>query len=168
VVKQHKNVTFLVVGDDVELEGKFLLQVKEQVRNLNLQKHFIFTGWRSDVPEILAATDIFVHCATQLLMEGLGLVAIEAAAMAKPVIVTNNYGLAETVVDGKTGYIVTMDDTKAIAEAIIKLAADKDLRLTLGNNARKMAEERFDSRKNIKKIEEYLLRFIPHRTTNNL
>jgi glycosyltransferase involved in cell wall biosynthesis len=160
LIEKHKNLSFLLVGDDVEFEGSFLRGVKEQVTKFDLENYFTFAGWRSDVENILAATDIFVHCPTQEWMEGLGLVAIEAAGMGKPVVLSNNYGLTETAIDNQTGYIVRMGDPKAIVEAITKLVMDKKLRLTFGSNARKFAEEKFDSRKNVRKIEEFLLKFV--------
>jgi glycosyltransferase involved in cell wall biosynthesis len=160
LIEKHEALNFLIVGDDVEFEGSFLRGVKEQVRKLDLEKYFIFVGWRSDVQNMLAATDIFVHCPTQEWMEGLGLVAIEAAAMGKPVVLSNNYGLAETVLDKQTGYVVEMGDVKAIVEAISKLVMDKKLRLTFGSNGRKFAEEKFDSRKNIRQMEEFLVKFV--------
>ncbi|MBI2486506.1 MAG: glycosyltransferase family 4 protein [Deltaproteobacteria bacterium] len=76
---------------------------------------------------------------------------IEAMAMKLPVISTNITGIPEIVEDGVNGILVPTNDEKALAEALIKLIENHDMREKLGENARKKVEERFDINKNIVK-----------------
>ena len=76
-------------------------------------------------------------------------VLIEAMAMKIPVISTTVTGIPEIVENEVSGILVPPNDENALAEAIIKLIHDSNLRNELGENARKRIEERFDSNKNI-------------------
>lgn len=160
VIKIRKNIRFLVVGDDGELRGTFASKIKEQIQQLKLEDYIIFAGWRMNIPQILAATDIFVHCPTELCMEGLGVAAVEAAATGRPSIVTNDYGLPETVINGRTGFVVKMGSHGELAEKILMLAQNDRLRKRMGENARKFAEERFDIKLNMRKVEDFVISFI--------
>jgi len=75
--------------------------------------------------------------------ESLGIVALEAMASGRPVIASNVGGLSELIVNGETGLLVEPGDEDSIGEAIEKLLEDKNLRLKLGNNARKIIEEKY-------------------------
>jgi glycosyltransferase involved in cell wall biosynthesis len=160
VISMFENVVFLIAGDDVELEGEYLSKIKEEVQRYGIQEKFRFIGWQTDVRNLLAATDIYIHCPNHEWMEGLGISAIEAAAMAKPMIVSDNYGLKETVIDGQTGYIIGINNIQEISERIIELCQDKSLRTLLGNNARIFAEERFSSKNNTKKLEKIFKEYL--------
>ena len=78
--------------------------------------------------------------------------------MKLPVISTNVTGIPEIVEDGLSGILVPPHDENALAEALIKLIKDSDLRVKLGENARKKVEERFDISKNIVKYVALFLR----------
>jgi colanic acid/amylovoran biosynthesis glycosyltransferase len=75
---------------------------------------------------------------------------IEAMAMQLPVISTRSRGIPEIVEDGVSGILVPARNERALAEAIIRLADDKELRSRLGKNARKRVEERFDIHRNMR------------------
>ena len=104
---------------------------------------FVFAGWRRDVPEILAAMDVFVLASWR---EGLPRSAIEAAAMARPLVVTDIRGCREVVRDEIEGLIVPPRDPERLAEAIARLVDEPPLRDKLGGAARARAVERFDER----------------------
>jgi glycosyltransferase involved in cell wall biosynthesis len=76
-------------------------------------------------------------------------VLIEAMAMKLPVISTTVTGIPEIVENEVSGILVPPNDENALADAIIKLINDSNLRKQLGESARKRIEERFDSKKNI-------------------
>ncbi len=97
-------------------------------------------GHRDDVPGLLAAADVFVFPS---LREGLGGAAIEASALAVPVVASDLPALREVVVDGETGILVPLRAPEAIAAAIRRLADDPALRLALGTAGRARFEAHF-------------------------
>jgi glycosyltransferase involved in cell wall biosynthesis len=90
-----------------------------------------FLGWRSDTTAIAAATDVAILTSAN---EGTPVWLIEAAAAGKPGIATNVGGVADVVVDG-AGFRVGSDDEEALVEGLCRLAADAELRRSLGTRA---------------------------------
>jgi glycosyltransferase involved in cell wall biosynthesis len=80
----------------------------------------------------------------------------EAMAMGLPVISTDVGGNADVVIDGETGYLVPVDDEEALAERLGRLIHNPELRTQLGQNAKTLAESKFDLEKNAETIVEYL------------
>jgi len=156
IVRKYKNVVFVIVGD-----GDLMKDLQTKVHNLNLDEFIIFTGWRNDILNILSILDIFVHCPTTFI-EGLAIASLEAMAMGKPTVVSNNGGLPDAVIDGITGFVVPPGDIEGLSAAILRFLEDKELAIRLGRNARQRVEKEFDIKKNIKKLEvlldEYALR----------
>ncbi len=89
----------------------------------------VFAGFRPDVAACLAAADLV---ALPSLHEGLGVAALEAMAAGRPVVASRVGGLAEVVVDGETGLLVTRGDPDSLAGAVARLARDPALRARLG------------------------------------
>ena len=101
----------------------------------------IFTGFRSDVPRILDASDVL---ALPSLHEGMPLTVIEAAAAGRPVVATAVDGTPEVVRDGETGYLVPPADPPALARALLAMLGDPDAAARMGRQAHRWAHERFD------------------------
>lgn len=99
-----------------------------------------FTGTRRDIPNILAASDIFVLASR---WEGSPLVIIEAMLAGLPVVATDVGGVCELVEHGITGFLVPAGDVDALAEALRKLLEDKSLQRKMGEAGRARALERF-------------------------
>jgi len=123
------------VGDG---ERKSLL--RQEVEKLGLNERVIFLGERRDVPEILAASDIFVLSSN---WEGLPRSIIEAMMAGLPVVATKVGGIPELVEDGVTGFLVPPKDPRALAEALQKLIENPDLRRRMGEAGRKKALREF-------------------------
>ena len=98
-------------------------------------------GARGDVPELLAAADLFVLSSRS---EGLPISVLEAMAAGLPVVATDVGGVSELVVDGETGFLVPPADPGALAEAVERLLRDHELRHRFGAAGRLRAERRFD------------------------
>jgi len=92
-----------------------------------------FVGFVPDVRAELASADVFVMPS---LSEGLGVAALEAMAMGKPVVATDAGGLPEAVVHGETGLVVPAGDPGALAEALVPLLGDKEKRRGMGLRGR--------------------------------
>lgn len=135
------NVKFLVVGDATFGDQDYFEGVKKLSVDLRLGQTVFFTGFRHDVPEVIAGLDIFVHAST--LPEPFGLVIIEAMASGKPVVATSGGGVPEIVEHGKTGLLVPLGDYKALAQAIIKYIEHPDMRLKMGKAGRNRVTQMF-------------------------
>ena len=98
-------------------------------------------GERDDVPERLAAADVFVLSSRS---ECMPISVLEAMAAGLPVVASAVGGLPEMVEDGHTGYLVAPGDAAALGEALARLVADPDLRRRMGAAGRRRARERFD------------------------
>lgn len=135
VVRDHPKARLLIVGD-----GALRQALEAQARGLGLEGHVTFTGYRDDIPDLLDAVDVVV---LPSLYEGMPLTAIEAAAMAKPVVATAVDGTTEVVVDGATGTLVPAADAAALATAICRILASPDRGQALGQRGRQRALARF-------------------------
>jgi glycosyltransferase involved in cell wall biosynthesis/ribosomal protein S18 acetylase RimI-like enzyme len=113
------------------------------------RKDVIFTGWVEDVRDLLALMDVFVLPSWR---EGQPLSVIEAAAMGKPLIVTDIRGCREIVRDGVEGLLVPPRNAQRLAAAIERLVESAALRERLGRAARSTALERFDEKKIAEKL----------------
>jgi len=125
----------LIVG-----EGKLRKDLENLARTLNIERKIIFTGFRNDIKEILSSLDIFV---LPSILEGQPIVLLEAMAMAKPVVVSNIQGVDETIVNGVSGVSVPSGNHVALSQAITSLLKDRVKAQTMGQEARKVIEERF-------------------------
>ncbi|PIU68061.1 MAG: glycosyltransferase family 1 protein, partial [Armatimonadetes bacterium CG07_land_8_20_14_0_80_40_9] len=143
------NIKFLIVGD-----GPLREELKEQSKDLGIEDEVTFTGSRQDIPEIMAALDIFVLTSIK---EHFGRVVIEAMACGKPVIATNSGAVPEIVEDKVTGILVPPEDSEKLAEAIIELLEDKEKAKEMGIAGRKRVEELFSIEKHTRQIEEVYL-----------
>ena len=128
VAKRIAGVKFILVGD-----GVMRPEIQEAIQAKQLGKIVKLTGWRRDIPEILAASDIFVLTS---LWEGLPIVVLEAMASGLPVVATDTGGIREVVIDGKTGFLVTPGDISALVARIIFLIENRQARLDMGRAAR--------------------------------
>ena len=113
----------------------------------------LITGWRNDIPEILAASDLLV---LPSLNEGLPRTILEGMASGKPVVATNIAGIPELVIDGETGILVPPRDSKALAQAIKVILSDKDKATQMGENGRN--EQYFTIDKMVSDFEDVLER----------
>ena len=156
VLRHDPNVVFLLVGDQDHQRRALMAQLKALSRELGISNSVIFTGWRDDIPAVMNAVDVFVHCPTTWI-EGLGIACLEAMAMGLPAVVSNNGGLPDSVVDGETGFVVPVGDSSAMAGAVMKLLREDDLRRTLGLNARLRAQQMFSMSKNARRLQDVLI-----------
>ena len=104
-------------------EGERRKEFESLIAELNVQDRVHLLGLRSDVPEILAASDYVVMCSH---FEGLSLSSLEGMASGKPFLASDVDGLHE-IVDGN-GVLFAHEDAKGFAEAILKLEEDEDYR----------------------------------------
>jgi len=114
--------------------------LQSQASQLGLAERVRFLGRRSDVADLLLACDLFVLPSRQ---EGLGVAALEAMALGRPVLASRVGGLAESVQHERTGLLVPPDDPEALADALARLLADPVLARRLGAAGPGRIEERY-------------------------
>ena len=126
----------LVVFGEGELKGA----LERQVKDLRLDKHVILAGFREDVLQLVKSADLFVMSS---LTEGLGSTVLDAMAMRLPVVGTHAGGIPEAVVHGETGLLVASGDSRALADAMVRLLKDRQLRQRMGEKAHARASAHF-------------------------
>ncbi len=129
-------MTLLVVGD-----GPLRSELKQRVAQLRLHDRVRFLGNRTDIPEILAASNVFVLTSR---WEGNPLTVMEAMAAGNAVVCTAVGGVPELVTDGSTGRLVPPSDAAGLANVMTELAGNAEQREALGKAAAREAEQRFD------------------------
>lgn len=127
------NLKLLLVGDG-ELKEHYSLQVSE----LGLGENVEFLGYRKDVANLLALSDIAVSSSRR---EGLPLNVMEAMATGLPLVVTNCRGNRDLVADGKNGYVVDINDVETFGKRIEELYLSPNKRETFGQTSLKMIED---------------------------
>ena len=148
-IKTSPNAKILIVGD-----GPLRKSLEDLSEKLRVKDNVIFTGFRSDIREILAAIDILV---IPSLLEGFPMVTLEAMAMAKAIIATRIDGVIEQITDGENGILVPPQDHDALTESILKFIQDKELSKRLGRLARKKVEQEFSVEKMVAETEKVYL-----------
>ena len=137
--REMPDVRFLAVGAD---EGEAMSRLPREELD-RARADVVFAGWRLDIPELIACCDVFTLPSWR---EGLPRSAIEAAAMGKPLVLTDIRGCREVVRDGVEGFLVPPRDPPGLAEALSRLLRDPAERDRMGRAALVRARERFDER----------------------
>ena len=145
VQEGREGVHWVLVGDG-ELRGA----LERQCRTLGLESQVHFTGWREDVPDILAVCDVFV---LPSVAEHFGRVIIEAMAMGKAVVATDAGGVPEIVIPGETGLLVPSANTTAMAQAVTALLEDPARCAQLGAAGRRRVEAEFSLARHVAAVE---------------
>ncbi len=115
-------------------------ELKGRARALRIADNIMWLGERSDVDELLSASDIFVLPSHQ---EGFSNALLEAMAASLPAVATAVGGNRDAVVNNETGNLVPPRDPRALAAAILRLAKDPELRRRLAGAARRRVEAHF-------------------------
>jgi glycosyltransferase involved in cell wall biosynthesis len=121
-------------------EGPLRQTLEAQASRLGITDRVRFLGWRTDVPALFAACDLFV-CPSR--HEPLGNVVIESWAQRKPLVAAQSQGPAALVEDGETGLLVPIDDAPRLSAAIARILADADLAEKLVSQGRVAYEADF-------------------------
>ncbi len=113
-------------------EGELLEECKQLVEKLNLVSSVVFAGYRENVAEILAITDLFMFTS---LREGLPRVTVEASLMKVPIVAFEVEGIREVITHEQSGYIVKQYDVEALTFYARKLLMDINLRQKFTQNS---------------------------------
>jgi len=134
---------FLLAGDGSQVDA-----LRAQAEGLG--QRFRLLGMRDDIPEVMAALDIFV---LPSLNEGMGRVLLQAAAAGVPAVASAVGGVPDIIEDGRTGVLVPPGDVGVMADRIIVLAEDAARRQSLGQAAQQAAVPAYSVENMVRKIE---------------
>lgn len=137
----------LIIGEG---DPDYYALLTEMVQKQGLSRAITFTGFQSAVLAHIAAMDIFV---LPSLMEGFGIVLLEAMMMGKPIVATNVGGIPEIVDNMVTGFLVPPRDSSALAQKILCLLESRNLREQLGRKGKSRVVELFSINRTVAQIE---------------
>ena len=133
--KRGVRATLCMVGD-----GPDRPQVEELASELGIVRDCLFTGYQEDVGRFFAAFDVFVLPSAN---EGTPVTAIEALASGCPVVATRVGGVPDVVRDGEDGILIDPGSAEQLADALVRLAGDPELRARMGAAGRERTLPRY-------------------------
>ena len=136
ISKKHPNTSLLIAGDGPRREV-----ISNWVKASGLAARIHLIGHRDDMPDVLAAMDIFAL--PSFANEGVPQAILQAMAMQLPVVSTNVGAIEEAVINKKTGLVVMPKDAQALTEALEAMIDDTGMRNTFSINAREWVEQNF-------------------------
>ena len=138
VLRALPEAKLVIVGGASDGDTKNLKDITKLVDDSGFKDRIIFTGYMPDVSVFYKIIDVCVHCSIE--PEPFGLVITEAMSYGVPVIASDLGAPKEIITDGENGFIVSPTETEKLAETIIKLLTDEDLRKRLGRNGKQHVE----------------------------
>jgi len=150
VSQKTGQVKFLVVGDTHLGDPDYAVALQQLSRELGLMDKLEFTGFKSDIWELLSQVDLAVMACP---IEAFGRVTIEAMAASRPVIGIRAGGTAEIILDDVTGKLIA-NDQEELSLAILELLGNPQKAAAMGLAGRKRAEEHFTIQKMVGRITE--------------
>lgn len=154
---RRQDAVFVAVGPaDPEKADRIPQREIEQAGEAGV----VFHGEEREMPPVYAAFDVFVLASHR---EGVPRSAIEASAMARPVVATDIRGCREVVVDGVTGLLVRARDVDALCWAVLRLLEDPATARRMGAAGRDRAGERFDEEAVVRRTLEVYRRLLEAR-----
>ena len=136
--KYEGKVEFLLVGG---LDDHPRAITKEQLDAVCDGSYIRWLGYRTDILDQLKQCHVMAF--PSYYMEGLPKSLIEADAIGRPIITSNSVGCKETLIDGYNGFLIQPRDVDTLTARLDLLLSNKDLRVKMGKNARKYAEDNF-------------------------
>jgi glycosyltransferase involved in cell wall biosynthesis len=156
VYTEFRDLELLVIGDG---EQKGQLQALTQKLGLDAIVRFQGAVPHDQIPWFLERSHIYVMPSIND-SETFGVAAVEAQAMGLPVIASAVGGVPEVLIDGHTGLLVPPRDVRALANAILRLAADPEMREKMGSEGRKFVREKYDWRVSVQSMERVYRRVL--------
>lgn len=132
-------------------EGIDRLRLERLIHDLGVERSVVLLGLRHDILELMKASDIFVMPSQY---EGLSIAMIEAMGCGLPIIASDARGLKDYITDNENGLLFNVGDHKDLADKILQLANNENLRKNLSECARKSFEREYDMRQNIKVLDK--------------
>jgi glycosyltransferase EpsD len=133
VRKTYPDALLLLAGNGPEQEN-----LEGLIGSLGLQDNVRLLGYCTCLEKYQRAVDVLVSCSKR---EGLPLNIVEAMLSANPVVATRNRGHRELIRHGENGFLVDVNDTATMAEQVLKLLGDEEMRQQIGHAASDVAKQ---------------------------
>lgn len=146
------NTRLMIVGD-----GPLREQLESQAKRNGIEERVLITGFRSDIPMVLRAMDVFVMTS---FWEGLSRSLAEAMYANLPIIATDVGGTSDAVRNGVTGWLIPPNDVNAVVQALTEVIGDPERARTIAEHSHKWALHAFDvdtMHKRISKLYDHLM-----------
>ena len=131
--KKIPNIKILLAG-----RGELLVEMKKLAEHLGVNRYVDFLGYRRDIPELVAMSDVGVSSSLQ---EGLGITVAEDMFAGLPVVVSYDRGHKEMVIDGFNGYFFDINKPEQFSDKIYELYKYPEKRILMGLNAKKSIQK---------------------------
>jgi glycosyltransferase involved in cell wall biosynthesis len=155
VAQRCPEAHFVLVGEG--RDGATLGQQQRLAAELGIAERVHLPGYRAQLLPVYGSFDIFVLSSRR---EGLPNSILEAMAVGLPVVTTDVAGTKELVLDGQTGYVVPQGDVDRLAQAMVRLVSDKQLRHCLGHAGRERIEREFSFTQRLQCVEALYARVL--------
>jgi phosphatidyl-myo-inositol dimannoside synthase len=151
IIQELPDVRFLIVGDNpkdsLTHRDDVRSEIEQAISAANLEEHVQRLGALSDddLVKVYKLCDVVVLPILQMKddVEGFGIVALEAAAAAKPVIATDVGGVPDAVENGKSGIVTESGDYASLSQAVTNLLSERERKAMMGDYARRRVKENF-------------------------
>ncbi len=161
LIPNHPKLVLVLVGGCVPDESWRMDKLVDRVNSMGIKSNVHIEEFRTDIPDVLSAFDIFVLPST--LPDPFPTVVLEAMASAKPVVATAHGGALEQVEHGVTGFLVTPNDPSAMAKALEVLIEDRALITTFGAAGRKRLNKLFSVQSHVANIQSLYSELLANR-----
>jgi glycosyltransferase involved in cell wall biosynthesis len=145
VVNQRVPGSHLVIAGQGEEEQSLISEAED----LGISSNVTFTGFRSDIPQLMSAFDVF---ALPSIWEGFGVVFLEAMAAGTPTVASDVSAIPEVVAHQETGLLCSPTDVESIADGICSLLLDQELANEMGKAGRERLEQKFTAERMVNEV----------------
>ena len=165
VARETPDAVLLIVGEPLfNRDEEYAEELRRTAASLDIDDRVRFLGARSDVPQLMQAMDVLVVNSHE---EPFALTVLEGLASGIAVVATAVGGTPEMITNAENGCLVPARDNKALAESLITLLHEAELRARLGHNARKVAEARFSTNRFLREVDAFYMQ-LPHQSIPSL
>jgi len=141
IKQRYPDTRFIVVGERLANRRAYWAPLVTSAKELGLERDFLFTGFRSDMPRVYRAMSVYVHTSES---EGCSLAILEASSSGVPVVATGVGGTGEAVEPGVTGLLIQPRSPAEIVNAVTRLLDSPPLAQTMAAAARARVAEKFN------------------------
>ena len=142
IQERFPQAKFLIVGGELAGLEAYAVRLRDKSGEFVRAGTLIFTGECHNIPEIIAASDVIVHCSR--FHDPFPGVVLEGMAVGKVVVAGNAGGVPEQIIDGEDGLLFKMGDAKDLAAKVIQVLSDEDKRRALGSAAVRNLDRKFN------------------------